>query len=303
MTLLVALISETVSSTELNTLSDSLRTPKPPTTRLTIQPESNGWWVQLKVSPPGVTQRIRVTILSQTGQTHTLDATSPSWDSTRSYFTAQSPQEIPSNSQVKFTVMKRNGRVVPLSMQWRIGNSVSSSSRGGGNSGNGGNGVKSSSSGRNIANATWYDETAAGTPVCGFKTKYCGAPSDAFKGLGVRVGPCWGGTSSSTCQNCAKGYCFGPSCVPPQCKKGGCGIKIKLWCVDPSEGACKTSEPIIMTVNNMCPKSHPCNTCKGKQNPCARSNHLDLCASTFFALANHQPRTEGLKIAYQVLGK
>ncbi|KAG2393525.1 hypothetical protein C9374_007056 [Naegleria lovaniensis] len=295
------LVIAQVSYAELfDTLTDL--SPKPPTT-LTIQPESNGWWIQLKVTPPRVTKRIRVTF-SSGGQTETVFATSPSWDSTQSYFTAKTTKEIPTNSQVKFTVIKQNGKAVRVSMQWRKGNRASlRSSSSNSNNDKGGSKGSSDASGRKIAYATWYDEKAAGTPVCGFKTNYCGAPSDAFKGLGERVGPCWGASASKTCQNCAKGYCYGPSCQAPQCKKGGCGIKIKLWCADTAPGACKTSEPIIMTVNNVCPKSHPCNTCKGKHNPCARSNHLDLCQNTFFALANHQPRRKGLRIAYQVLGK
>ena len=134
------------------------------------------------------------------------------------------------------------------------------------------------------------------------ETKFCGAPSDQFDGLGVKVGPCWGASASKTCQNCQRGYCFGPSCKAPSCRKGGCGKKLKIWCDDPEPGACKEpKKPVVMTVNNVCPKSHPCNTCKGKDNPCARKNHIDLCQNTFFEIAHFQPRTEGLKIRYEVV--
>ena len=268
--------------------------------KLTIQPESNSWWIQLHSTEPA--KYIKVSYKTSSGQRVSVTAKRPSWDSAHNYFTCSAPAEIPNNALTTFTLIKMNGKRQTMSMKFYNRNSVSSSgasSHSGGHSH--GSNPSSSGSGHKIAYATWYDQTAAGTPVCGFKTKYCGAPSDQFEGLGERVGPCSGGSASSTCQNCQRGYCYGPKCVAPHCKHGGCNKKLKIWCVDTAPGACKTTKPIIMTINNICPKRHPCNTCKGGENPCARKDHLDLCESTFFAIANHQPRAKGLKIAFELV--
>lgn len=110
---------------------------------------------------------------------------------------------------------------------------------------------------------------------------------------------------AGTCQNCDKGYCVWPVCMAPSCfsPTGGhnktCNIQLKIWCYDDAPGACSSFQPVVMTINNICPKTHPCNTCKGSANSCARKDHFGLCEATFFAIAAKQPRAKGLRIAYQ----
>ncbi|KAL9643124.1 hypothetical protein ABK040_003923 [Willaertia magna] len=251
--------------------------------------ESNEWWVQLKVTPSAKSVTVQ-------WEGHSVEATSPSWDSSNQYFTAKihDPLKINRGTPVKFIVHKLNGGTVEFTRSWLENNSGGGSSSGGGDSGK----LPGQEPGKKVYEgyATWYDAHAAGTPVCRTNPKYCGAPSDMTVGLG-NIGPC--GKGKGTCQNCLRGYCDSPGCTPPQCGKAGCGRKIKIWCID-SQG-CKTNQPIVMTVNSFCPSKHPCNTCKGSENPCARKDHIDLCQATFDAIANYQPSAKGLKIAYQPL--
>ncbi|KAL9651992.1 hypothetical protein ABK040_000334 [Willaertia magna] len=260
-------------------------------TSLSIQKESNEWWIQLKVTPNAKS----VTV--QWGG-HSVTATRPSWDHTHQFFTAKTHIKIPKGTKVTFIIHKLNGSgSTKVTKSW-LGKAPAAPSSGSGSGSGSGGKLPGQVAGKKVypGFATHYDAHAAGTPVCRTSPKYCGAPSDKIKGLG-KVGPC--GTGKGKCQNCLKGYCDKPGCFPPSCGKAGCGRKIKIWCVD-SQG-CKTNQPIIMTVNSFCPSRHPCNTCKGKDNPCARSDHIDLCDPTFYAIANFQPSAKGIKIAYQPL--
>lgn len=138
------------------------------------------------------------------------------------------------------------------------------------------------------ATATHYNSTQAGTPICPGTATYCGAPSDGSQFWVGGVCKCGGSDP-----NCTHGYCYdcngANECRSecPQCPTDVCGRNFKITCIDPhGDGYCKyTGAQVTMTVTNACPQHNPCNTCKSP-NPCRNGyNHIDLCDTTFDAIA------------------
>lgn len=81
-------------------------------------------------------------------------------------------------------------------------------------------------------------------------------------------------------------------CQAGQINNGG------QMCIQCTGSNCKTNKWIEVKIADACPHDHPCNTCKGSENPCVASqgNHLDLCDPTYHYLATKQGSWEGFSI-------
>jgi hypothetical protein len=99
----------------------------------------------------------------------------------------------------------------------------------------------------------------------------------------------------------------GPGCTCesghncPSCKGSDsvCGKKIQIWCEDATNKYCKGGS-IVVTVNNACPSTHPCNI---KNHHCVGSDseHLDIGDTAYYKLASGQPGGSGLPISYSLV--
>jgi len=123
---------------------------------------------------------------------------------------------------------------------------------------------------------------------------YCGAVSEGlFRDLGVS-----GGCGSSTCSpngNGCNNCCDESKISPPQCPyQSLCtpesGQQARYICVRCNEGSvCKHRDWVRIGISEACPSAHPCNSCKGYNNPCANGKKtIDLCETSFWEIYSGQ---------------
>eukprot|EP01120_Amphizonella_sp_Union-15-10_P016399 TRINITY_DN863_c0_g1_i1.p1 TRINITY_DN863_c0_g1~~TRINITY_DN863_c0_g1_i1.p1 ORF type:complete len:213 (-),score=32.36 TRINITY_DN863_c0_g1_i1:60-611(-) len=144
--------------------------------------------------------------------------------------------------------------------------------------------------------ATYFSWPSGGNS-CGTTDSYCVAISDGWDALWTDVLRI--PTKCGYIPNCNEGCSTccqraGPSCpYSSLCHANGGYICVR--CIDGD--ICKTGNWIKVAIADACPQHHPCNTCKGSENPCAEGlPHIDLCSNAFFAIAKYQPSWEGLSV-------
>lgn len=172
---------------------------------------------------------------------------------------------------------------------WMKGYCCSVCGGGGGGGGGGGSGIP--------AHATHYSWPSGGNS-CGSSTGNCIAISDGFTALwswALRVPskcesvPIYRGS----CSSC--GYHHAPSCPYGElCHANGGHLCVK--CTD-SSSVCKHNNWLRVQIADACPSDHPCNTCKGSENPCAQGRpHVDLCDGAFYNIAHYQTGWQGINV-------
>lgn len=132
----------------------------------------------------------------------------------------------------------------------------------------------------------------------------CIAPSDGFSalwsgmlGIGSQcdaIAPYHG-----SCNSC--GRIHAPSCPYSElCSANGGHLFVR--CVD-SGGVCKHHNWLRVDIADACPRDHPCNTCKGAENPCQEGMaHVDLCDGAFYQIMNVQPSWQGARVQVSLTG-
>jgi len=148
--------------------------------------------------------------------------------------------------------------------------------------------------------ATHYDWAGGGGNTCEISDPMCAAPSDGWDALWSGAlkmkSKCTNESCFGTCKSCCKKP--GPGCHYHE-EGGLCtanGGYLCVRCVDKRKGVCKNSKWIKVRISDACPRYHPCNTCKGKENPCAQGlRNIDLCDGAYAAIANikKQPDWKG----------
>eukprot|EP01102_Stenamoeba_stenopodia_P003748 TRINITY_DN13903_c0_g1_i1.p1 TRINITY_DN13903_c0_g1~~TRINITY_DN13903_c0_g1_i1.p1 ORF type:complete len:212 (+),score=28.47 TRINITY_DN13903_c0_g1_i1:37-636(+) len=145
--------------------------------------------------------------------------------------------------------------------------------------------------------ATYYTWPSGGNS-CNVNSGMCVAPSDGWdalwtEALGISskcdyVPPC-----DYSCDVCCQKP--GPGCPYDQlCSANGGSFCVR--CIDDSS-VCKSYDFVRVQIADACPSDHPCNTCKGDENPCAEGlPHIDLCEEAFFTIALQQITWEGIAI-------
>jgi len=149
--------------------------------------------------------------------------------------------------------------------------------------------------------ATHYDWPSGGN-TCNKKDPMCVAVSDGFDALWTQALHIPTKCSDTSCTgDCATKCCFsggpkGPGCPYDKLCSANHG-SLCVRCTATAAGVCKHKRWIKVSITEACPRYHPCNTCKGSQNPCAEGRAtVDLCNAAFNNIASSQPSWQGLPI-------
>lgn len=161
--------------------------------------------------------------------------------------------------------------------------------------------IESDSTGKPVtlrATATHYVFPRDGN-TCDIKDHMCLSVSDGFDALWVKALGIKDKCDNKSCRGSCDFCCAqpGPGCdYGKLCSANGGGY-LCVRCVDTRSKVCRHHNWRRVKIADACPRYHPCNTCKGKQNPCAQGRaHVDLCDATYNNIAYRQPDWKGLNV-------